>query len=195
MEGGGGGEESKCMRREKWLRDWNEFDPTKVFPKGSMEEYFQLLAADKKGIDSKEARIVAKLAQLQAMKALVGELPKDGGSKDTTDKVATNSREEMQDMARELQMEAIKTLVCDLRKNVAYDTKGKGKAQDIEVKGKAKAQDVEAKGKDKAQDVEVKGNEKAQDVEAKGKDIATNMEQDVEDVWADDELLFDANSE
>lgn len=87
--------DNKCMRRERWLRDWNQFDPTRIFPKGSMEEYFQLLAANKRGINLKEARIVAKLAQLQTMKALVGEFPKDDKSKDTTDKVATNSREEM----------------------------------------------------------------------------------------------------
>lgn len=63
-------------------------------------------------------------------------------------------------------MEAIKALVCDLPMDVSYNTKGNGKAQDMEAKGKDK-----------------------------GKDIAIDLDHDVEDVWVVDELLFDVDSE
>jgi hypothetical protein len=62
-----------CMRnmREKWCRDWREFDPSRIFAKDSIAEWFQMAEAKKRGINLKLARIEAKMAQLQAMKALV----------------------------------------------------------------------------------------------------------------------------
>nr|TKW01223.1 hypothetical protein SEVIR_8G166350v2 [Setaria viridis] len=86
----------------------------------------------------------------------------------------------MEDMAREAQMEAMKALVCDLpmerkEKDVPYDAKGKGKVQDV---GKAKVQDVRVQ------------------IDTKGKAIvATDNDPDVEDVWDDDDLLFDGDSD
>jgi hypothetical protein len=67
-----------CMRnmREKWRRDWSEFDSSRIFAKDSIAEWFQMAEAKKRGINLKLARIEAKMAQLQAMKAHVRELPK-----------------------------------------------------------------------------------------------------------------------
>jgi hypothetical protein len=75
------GEEERrgtCMRnmREKWHRDWSEFDPSRIFTKDSIAEWFQMAEAKTRGINLKLARIEVKTAQLQAMKALVRELPK-----------------------------------------------------------------------------------------------------------------------
>jgi hypothetical protein len=67
-----------CMRniREKWHRDWSEFDPSRIFAKDSIAKWFLMAEAKKRGLNLKLARIEAKMAQLQAMKALVRELLK-----------------------------------------------------------------------------------------------------------------------
>jgi hypothetical protein len=57
-----------CMHnmREKWHRDWSEFDPSRIFAKDSIAEWFQMAGAKKRGINLKLTRIEAKMAQLQA---------------------------------------------------------------------------------------------------------------------------------
>jgi hypothetical protein len=87
--------------------------------------------AKKREINLKLARIEAKMAQLQAMKALVRELPKF-----TTQKKSSNNVEEIVDVTTKFQWEAIKTLAT--------------KAQEVEDKGKGKAQEVEDKDRGKA---------------------------------------------
>jgi len=49
----------------------------KVYHRGSWEEYFQLTEARERGIDLESARRMAKEAQMEAMKALVRDLPID----------------------------------------------------------------------------------------------------------------------
>jgi hypothetical protein len=56
--------------------DWSEFDLSRIFAKDSIAEWFQMAEAKKRRINLKLSRIEAKMAQLQAMKALVRELPK-----------------------------------------------------------------------------------------------------------------------
>jgi hypothetical protein len=46
--------------REKWRRDWSEFDPSRIFAKDSIAELFQMAEAKKRGINLKLARIEAK---------------------------------------------------------------------------------------------------------------------------------------
>jgi hypothetical protein len=75
------------------------------------------------------------MAQLQAMKALVRELPKF-----TTQKKGSNNVEEI-DVTTKFQWDAIKRLAT--------------KAQEVEDKGKGKAQEVEDKDKGKANVIEV----------------------------------------
>jgi hypothetical protein len=110
-----------CMRdmREKWRRDWSEFDPSRIFAKDSIAEWFQMAEAKKRGINLKLARIEAKMAQLQAMKALVRELPKF-----TAQKKCRNNVEKIVDATTKFQWEAIKTLAT--------------KAQEVEDKAKSK---------------------------------------------------------
>jgi hypothetical protein len=62
--------------REKWHRDWSEFDPSRIFAKDSIAKWLLMAEAKKRGLNLKLARIEAKMAQLQAMKALVRELLK-----------------------------------------------------------------------------------------------------------------------
>jgi hypothetical protein len=83
-----------CMRnmREKWRCDWSEFDPSRIFEKDSIAEWFRMAEAKKRGINLKLARIEAKMAELQAMKAIVRELPKF-----TTQKKCSNNVEEIVD--------------------------------------------------------------------------------------------------
>jgi hypothetical protein len=40
-----------CMRnmREKWRCDWSEFDLSRIFPKDSIGEWFQMTEAKKEG--------------------------------------------------------------------------------------------------------------------------------------------------
>lgn len=90
------------------------FNPLKVFPKNSWEEYFQSLEARRRGINLKEERKrakeaeIAKEAQLEAMKALVAELPNklnDGNEQ----------------VAKEAQLEAMKALVEDMPSGVKFE--------------------------------------------------------------------------
>ena len=157
---------ARQRQREKWCRDWSEFDPTRVFPKDSISEWFQMAEAKKRGINLTEARIEAKMAQLQAMKALINDLPKfkTGG-------VGINNVVTIVDEATKAQWEGIKSLA-------------KTKAQEWDPKGKAKAVEVEAIDKDKGHVVDDKGKGKGIEVEAKDNDE-----------WGDDELLFDFDSE
>jgi membrane protease subunit (stomatin/prohibitin family) len=126
--------------REKWHRDWSEFDPSRVFTKDSVAEWFQMAEAKKRGINVKLARIEVKMVQLQLMKALVRELPKF-----TTQKKSSNNVEEIVDATTKFQWEAIKTLAT--------------KAQEVEDKGKGKVQEVEDKDKGKAKVIEVEDDD------------------------------------
>jgi hypothetical protein len=133
-----------CMSnmREKWRRDWSEFDPSRIFAKDSIDEWFQMVEAKKRGINLKLARIEAKMAQLQAMKALVRELPKI-----TTQKKSSNNVEEIVDVTTKFQWEAIKTLATKAQE-MEDKGKGKGKAQKVEDKDKGKANVIEVEDDD-----------------------------------------------
>jgi hypothetical protein len=137
--------------REKWRRDWSEFDPSMIFAKDSIAEWFQMAKAKNRGINLKLARIEAKMAQLQAMKALVRELPKF-----TTQKKCSNNVEEIVDATTKFQWEAIKILATKAQE---VEDKGKGKAQEVEDKGKCKAQDGEDNDKGKANIIEVEDDD------------------------------------
>jgi hypothetical protein len=41
-----------CMRnmREKWCHDWSEFDPSRIFPKDFIGEWFQMAKEKKEGL-------------------------------------------------------------------------------------------------------------------------------------------------
>jgi N-methylhydantoinase B/oxoprolinase/acetone carboxylase alpha subunit len=125
---------------EKWRRDWSEFDPSRIFAKDSIVEWFQMAEAKKRGFNLKLARIEAKMTQLQAMKALVRELPKF-----TTQKKSSNNAEEIMDATTKFQWEAIKTLATKAQK---VEDKGKGKVQEVEDKDKSKAKVIEVEDDD-----------------------------------------------
>jgi hypothetical protein len=36
--------------REKWRCDWSEFDPSRIFPKDSIGEWFQMAEAKKEAL-------------------------------------------------------------------------------------------------------------------------------------------------
>jgi hypothetical protein len=92
----------------------------------------------KRGISLKLARIEAKMAQLQAMKALVKELPK-------FTKKSSNNVEKMVDAATKFEWEARKTLAT---KAQGVEDKDKGKAQEVEDKGKGKGKVIEVEDED-----------------------------------------------
>jgi hypothetical protein len=99
-----------CMlnMREKWRRDWSEFHPSRIFAKDSIAEWFQMAEAKKRGINLELARIEAKMAQLQEMKALVKELPKF-----TTHKKCSNNVDEIVDVTTKFRWEAIKRFATE----------------------------------------------------------------------------------
>nr|CAB3484672.1 unnamed protein product [Digitaria exilis] len=104
-------EERMQMMREEMLRRENfKFDPLKVYPPGSWEDDRQQYLAYWEGIDLRTIRIKAKLTQMEAMRALVRELP---GNKDTIQE------------DKEMDMDAhIEALVSNL---LAHVTKGDDK--------------------------------------------------------------------
>lgn len=124
-------EEARKKRRQDL-----EFDPLKIFPKGSWEEYFQALEASRKGIDLKAERqkakeaALAQEAQMEAMKALVADLP--------TEVAKSND----QAIAKEAQLEAMKALVHDISTNIA----DKGKLLAVEEKDMGAIVDNKGKG-------------------------------------------------
>jgi N-methylhydantoinase B/oxoprolinase/acetone carboxylase alpha subunit len=126
--------------REKWHRDWSEFEPSRIFAMDSIAEWFQMAEEKKRGINLKLARIEAKVAQLQAMKALVRELPKF-----TTHKKCSNNVEEIVDATTKFQWEVIKRLATEAQE---VEDKGKGKAQEVEDKGKGKGNVIEVEDDD-----------------------------------------------
>ncbi|CAN6175591.1 unnamed protein product [Urochloa humidicola] len=154
-----------------------EFDPLKVFPKNSWEEYFQNLEASRKGIDLKAVRRkakeeeMAKEAQLEAMKALIAELP-------------TELSKGNEKMAKEAQMEAMKSLVHD----IPQDVEEKGMEGMSEKKGNGDT--VEDEGMGGINDI--KGKETV--VPDKGKGVVVYISDDDDD-WGDDELLYEGDSE
>ncbi|KAF8703720.1 hypothetical protein HU200_031804 [Digitaria exilis] len=90
------------MREEMLRRDWFKFDPLKVYPPGSWEEERQEYVAYWEGIDLRTVRIKAKLAQMEAMWALVRDLP---GNMD--------SAERDKDMVRDDHLEMVRDLISD----------------------------------------------------------------------------------
>jgi hypothetical protein len=96
--------------------------------------------AKKKGINLKLARIEARMAQLQAMKALVRELPKF-----TTQKKCSNNVEEIVDATTKFQWETIKTLAT---KEQEVEGKAKGKTQEVEDTDKGKVNVIEVEDDD-----------------------------------------------
>lgn len=67
----------KANFREMVRRAHMEFDPLIVYGPGTVEEALQMDEAMARGIDLKAVRAEAKDAQLEAMRALVGDLPGD----------------------------------------------------------------------------------------------------------------------
>ena len=69
-------QEAERLRSMEVRRPY-QFDPTKVYRRGSWEEYFQLMEARERGIDLESARRMAKEAQMKAMHVVVADLPDD----------------------------------------------------------------------------------------------------------------------
>ncbi|KAF8754817.1 hypothetical protein HU200_011433 [Digitaria exilis] len=154
------------MREEMLRRDRFKFDPLKVYPPGSWEEERQEYVAYWEGIDLRTVRIKAKLAQMEAMRALVRDLP---GNMD--------SAEGDKDMVRDDHLEMVRDLLSDLGKHV---TKGKNK-EPKQVRFAETCDIIEPK----------KGVDKDQGVDkGKGKGIVIiSSDDDLDDGWGDDELL------
>ncbi|KAF8714887.1 hypothetical protein HU200_027423 [Digitaria exilis] len=177
-------EERMQMMREEMLRRENfKFDPLKVYPPGSWEDDRQQYLAYWEGIDLRTIRIKAKLTQMEAMRALVRELP---GNKDTIQE------------DKEMDMDAhIEALVSNL---LAHVTKGDDKlrkhvrfAKSCEVRIIEPTQEHtndqgvhKGKGIDKEDDI-VDNGKKID----KGKSVVIlSSDDDTNDSWGDDELIL-----
>ena len=117
--------------RSMGVRQPYQFDPTKVYHRGSWEEYFQLKEARERGIDLENARRTTKEAQMEAMHAVVADLPDDicraAATKLGFLQVNISPKVASDEVAREAQPIEMKKKGTE----VATDDKGKGVAIDI----------------------------------------------------------------
>ena len=182
--------------RSMEVRQPYQFDPTKVYRRGSWEEYFQLTEARERGIDLESARRMAKEAQMEAMKALVRDLPIDisdvVGAQGVLGHGKVNSEMCSDKTAREAQTEAKKALVHELPIcKSKVDDKGKGVA--IESSNDYDYDDDEWWAMNGAE-VELIASQ----VEANKANpayISINKDDADDDDWGDDELLIDHDSD
>ena len=117
--------------RSMEVRQPYQFDPTKVYRRGSWEEYFQLTEARERGIDLESARRMAKEAQMKAMHAVVADLPDDICHAAAT-KLGFFQANIIPKLASdEVATEAQPVEVEKKGREVATDDKGKGVAIDI----------------------------------------------------------------
>jgi len=117
--------ERQRLREERAKKGFT-VDPEAKYPKGSWEEYFQKLEANKRMEEMEKMEDLAQEAQMEAMQALVADLPHKVPN---VEKDVPSASTEVLGV-RATQMEAMKALVGDLPAQ-DHQSDRKGKAVDI----------------------------------------------------------------
>ena len=133
--------ERQRLREERAKKGFT-VDPEAKYPKGSWEEYFQKLEANKRMEEMEKMEDLAQEAQMEAMQALVADLPHKVPN---VEKDVSSASTEVLGV-RATQMEAMKTLVGDLP-GQDHPSDRKGKAVDTPVVDNQGNSAVQDKGK------------------------------------------------
>ena len=133
--------ERQRLREERAKKGFT-VDPEAKYPKGSWEEYFQKLEANKRMEEMEKMVDLAQEAQMEAMQALVADLPHKVPN---VEKDVSSASTEVLGV-RATQMEAMKALVGDLPAQ-DHPSDRKGKAVDTPVVDNQGNSAVQDKGK------------------------------------------------
>ena len=133
--------ERQRLREERAKKGFT-VDPEAKYPKGSWEEYFQKLEANKRMEEMEKMEDLAQEAQMEAMQALVADLPHKVPN---VEKDVSSASTEVLGV-RATQMEAMKALVGDLPAQ-DHPSDRKGKAVDTPVVDNQGNSAVQDKGK------------------------------------------------